>query len=320
MGNILYDHQPDKAIGCWKKAVGIEPDLAIAYRNLGWGFYRWKEDLEGAIAYYEQAMALDGNDPRRYYELDVLYEMNNQSPEQRLQLFASHPGVVRDRNDSYLREIEVLLLNGSYDAAISRLTDHDFLRQEGVVRLHDHFVDAHLLKGRELLLQGKADKALEHFLLADTYPENQNIGRISNYSKEAQIYYFTGLAFLAKEEENKARTYFQKAMEVPAGNSEYLYYQALSQQELGLENEARETSAKLLSRGKEALENAGETDFFAKFGEGSRRNQRLAHAHYVMALGHLSSGNEEQAKQALADALSLHNSLLWAHVLQKGTP
>jgi tetratricopeptide (TPR) repeat protein len=58
MGNILYDHQPDKAIECWKEAVRIEPDLAIAQRNLGWGYYRWKEDVAGAIAYYEKALDL----------------------------------------------------------------------------------------------------------------------------------------------------------------------------------------------------------------------------------------------------------------------
>jgi len=320
MGNILYDHQPDQAMECWKEAVRIEPDLAIAQRNLGWGYYRWKEDLGGAIAHYETALALDGNDPRRMYELDVLYEMNNQDPIQRLELFASHPGVVRERNDSYLREIEVLLLNGRYDTAISRLTDHTFLRQEGVVRLHDYFVDAHLLKGRELLQQGEADKALEHFLLADTYPENQNIGRISNYSKEAQIYYFTGRACLANQEEHKARSYFQKALEVPVGRSEYLYYRALSQKELGLDEEALESSASLLDLGEEALGKAGETDFFAKFGERARRDQRLAEAHYLMALGYAAEGQREKARKAFGDALSLHNSLLWAHIFKEDAP
>jgi tetratricopeptide (TPR) repeat protein len=320
MGNILYDHQPDQAIECWKEAVRIEPDLAIAYRNLGWGFYRWKEDPAGAIAYYEKALEIQQNDPRRIYELDVLYEMNNQALEHRLQLFTSNPGVVRERNDSYLREIEVLLLNGKYDTAISRLTDHTFLRQEGVVRLHDYFVDAHLLKGKELLDKGQAGEALEHFLLADTYPANQNIGRISNYRKEAQIYYFTGLAWLAKEDESKASTYFQKALEVPVDGSEYLYYRALAQQELGDPEEARKSATQLLNLGKEALEKAGETDFFAKFGERARRDQRQAEAHYLMALGYAAEGQREKAQKAFGDALSLHNSLLWGHILKADAP
>jgi tetratricopeptide (TPR) repeat protein len=314
MGNILYDHQPDKAIACWEQSVEIDPQLAIAYRNLGWGYYRWKEDIPGAIAYYEKAMAIHQEDPRYFYELDVLYEMNNQDPEHRLQLFSSNPAVVKERNDSYLREIEVLLLNGSYDSAISRLTEHTFLRQEGVVHLHDFFVDAHLLKGKELLESGRADEALNHFQLADTYPDNQRIGRISNYQKEAQIYYFTGKAFLENKEKKKARTFFKKAAEIPVPNSAHLYYKALAQKELGLEEEASGSATKLLKSGMDALEKAGESDFFAKFGEQAGKNQRNAAAYYRMALGHQALGDAEKAQEAFNKALELHNSILWAKV------
>jgi len=314
MGNILYDHQPDIAISCWEQAVGLDQNLAIAYRNLGWAYYRWKEDIPAAIAYYEKAMAVQLNDPRYYYELDVLYEMNNEALEKRLELFSSNPTVVKQRNDSYLREIEVLLLNGSYDSALSRLTDHTFLRQEGVVKLHDFFVDAHLLKGREFLRSGQADKALEHFLLADSYPDNQKIGRISNYSKEAQIYYFTGLAYQEMKQRSEAKTYFKKALEIPVDRSEYLYYRALAQKELGLPDEAGLSSESLLKLGEEALEKADDTDFFAKFGEGAGRDQRKAAAYYLMALGYQSSGEGEKAQTAFENALELHNSLLWAQV------
>jgi tetratricopeptide (TPR) repeat protein len=196
---------------------------------------------------------LDGNDPRRIYELDVLYEMNNQALEHRLQLFTSNPGVVRERNDSYLREIEVLLLNGKYDTAISRLTDHTFLRQEGVVRLHDYFVDAHLLKGRELLQLGRPARPWNTFSRQIPTPPTRISEAFPTISKEAQIYYFTGLAWLANQEEDKARSYFQKALEVPVGRSEYLYYRALAQKELGRDEEALESSASLLDLGEEAL-------------------------------------------------------------------
>jgi tetratricopeptide (TPR) repeat protein len=314
MGNILYDHQPDLAISCWEKSVEMDPKLAIACRNLGWGYYRWKEDLSGAIAWYEKAMAINQNDPRYYYELDVLYEMNNENLGNRLRLFSSNPEVVKQRNDAYLREIEVLLLNGKYDSALSRLSTHTFLRQEGVVQLHDYFVDAHLLKGRELLQLGAVDEALKHFQLADSYPDNQKIGRISHYPKEAQIYYFTGMAFLANKEKKKARYYFQQAAKVQVDQSEYLYYRALSQKALGLDEEARETATALLRSGEAALEKAGESDFFAKFGEQAGGDQRTAAAYSKLALGYQSVGEAAKAREALESALALHNSLLWAKV------
>ena len=77
--------------------------------------------------------------------------------------------------------------------------------------------------------------ALQHFLQADTYPPNQRIGRITGYQKEAQIFYFTGLAYLEMNENSQAKSFFKKAVDSPVGNSEYLYYKALSQVELGQE-------------------------------------------------------------------------------------
>ena len=313
-GNILYDHQPSKAIIYWNKAVQLEPSLAIAHRNLGWGYYRYLEDIAGAIDHYETAVSLKGDDPRYYYELDVLYEINNEALALRYALFSNNDGVVKEREDSYLREIEVLILNGESDSALNSLTEHTFLRQEGVVHLHDLFVDAQLLKGWGELQSGNAEKALEHFLLADTYPPNQRIGRITGYQKEAQIYYFTGLTYLEMQENGKAKSFFRKAADSPVGNSEYLYYKALSQKELGQENEALASSEELIQVGEAALRNVGEADFFAKFGEKAGVNARRANAHYHKALGYQAKGDSERAQEAFALALKLRNSILWANI------
>jgi tetratricopeptide (TPR) repeat protein len=317
MGNILYDHQPGKAIMCWKQAVSLNHEMAIAHRNLGWGYYRYLDDIEGAIAYYEAAIGLKADDPRYYFELDVLYEMNNESLELRYDLLSSNPEVVKEREDSYLRMIEVLILNREVDSALSSLAEHTFLRQEGIVHLHDLFVDAHLLKGWEFLQSGAYELALEHLLLADTYPPNMRIGRISNYQKEAQIYYFTGLAYQGLDQKSEAKGYFRKALDTPAGNSEYIFYRALSQHELKQEDEASISSEQLIKSGKEALQMAGDADFFAKFGERAGVNERKATAYYHMALGYEASGESEKAQEAFAMALKKHNSILWANVYSK---
>ncbi len=311
-GNILYDHQPVKAMAAWEKAVELDPQLAIAHRNLGWGHYRFLEDLEGAIENYERAMALRQDDPRYYLELDQLYELANASPEKRQELYASHPEVVGQRNDTYIRNIEILLLNARYDEALALLSDHTFLRQEGVVRLHDLFVDAQLLKGRTLLQEGDPGQALEHFLLADTYPANQMIGRISDYRKEAQIYYFTGLAYQELKKARLAREFFGKVADRELGETEYLYYQSLAQKALGLDSEAGQSAQKLLQSGNQALENATEVDFFAKFGERSSPAERRAMAYYKMALASSASGESARAREYFRETLQLKNSNLWA--------
>lgn len=314
MGNILYDHQPGKALDCWEQAVRLDPGLAIAYRNLGWGTYRHLDDVVGAIAYYEQAVVLNSEEPRYYLELDMLYELNNETPTKRYDLFSTHHDVVQEREDSYLREIEVLLLNGETDSVLSRMNEHTFLRQEGVVHLHDLFVDAHLLKGWELLQSGDNQKALDHFLQADTYPPNQMIGRISGYRKEAQIYYLTGLACLELKQKSKAKSFFRKAADTPVGTSEFLYYRALAQHELGLQEESTKSSDELVKAGQEALERAGEADYFAKFGEKARAEERRANAYYYMALGYRASGEDQKAQESFLQALKLKNSILWANI------
>jgi tetratricopeptide (TPR) repeat protein len=314
LGNIYYDHQPGKALICWKKAVDLNGQLGIAHRNLGWGYYRYLHNIPNAIGHYETAVGLNPEDPRYYYELDVLYELHNVSPEKRLALFSEHPGVSRGREDAFLRKIEVLILNGLLDTALSHLSEHHFIRQEGVTRMHDLFVDAQLLKGRELLQSGDYAGALEHFLLADTYPSNQGIGRISNYRKEAQIYFFTGLAYQGLEEKSKARSFFKKATETPVGQSEYLYYRGLAQKELNQEEEARASARQLNQAGEEALEKASDPDFFAKFGERTGVDSQTARAWYLIALGHRLSCEDSRAKEAFDQALELRNSLLWARI------
>jgi tetratricopeptide (TPR) repeat protein len=314
LGNILYDHQPGRAIQCWEEAVRLDHGLFIAYRNLGWGYNRHYRDLEMAISFYEKAIEVNPHEARYFYELDVLYENGNAELERRYEMLTPNHGTVVIRDDALLREIEVLILNREYDSAIRYLDEYTFQRQEGVVNLHDLFVDVHLLKGRELLLEALFDQALEHFLRADTYPENHMIGRIPDYSKEAKIFYLTGLAYQGMNDNESAEAFFSKAASVPVGNSEYLFDQALTFKKLGEKGKTDELSMRLLEIGQSALEDAGRADFFAKFGEGETLSERKALAHYFMALGYLGSGQKGKAEEALSRALELKNSLLWAGI------
>jgi tetratricopeptide (TPR) repeat protein len=313
-GNILYDHQPEGAVKCWKRSISLDQSLSIAQRNLGWAHYRHAGEIGEAIDYYEKAISNNPLEARYYYELDLLYEKNNVDLVKRYQMLTENHETVIYRDDAYVREIEVLLLNKQYDKAIEHLSSHTFQRQEGVVNLHELFVDAHILKGRELLTDGLYDQALEQFLLADTYPENHMIGRISTYSKEAQVYYFTGMAYRGLKKNSYATKFFTKAVQVPVGDSEYLYYQSLSYGELDDENAANTAKNKLLKVGQEALNNASESDFFAKFGEGMSVKERKAEATFKLALGYKAAGQTDQASKALEQALALKNSILWANV------
>jgi tetratricopeptide (TPR) repeat protein len=122
------------------------------------------------------------------------------------------------------------------------------------------------------------------------------------------------MAYLGLDDRVNARTSFKRAVDTPVGQSEYLYYKARSQQELGQEEEAQATAQQLIEAGQHALETAREADFFAKFGEKAGVDARKAAAYYNIALGYQASGEDENSQEAFNQALQLKNSILWASV------
>ena len=80
LGNLLFDHQPEKAMEHWDRSRSIDPTRAMAHRNQGWAYYRVKNDVDQAIACYEQAAGCKQLEPRMLLELDQLYEAANAPP------------------------------------------------------------------------------------------------------------------------------------------------------------------------------------------------------------------------------------------------
>ncbi len=130
----IYDKQPDNAIEAWENAVRLDPSLAIAHRNLGWGYYHHQGEGLKAITSYEKAISLKKDEPVYYEELDALYEMSNAPVEKRLALFEGNNEVVSKRDDAFARQITVLTLAGKPDKAVEYLTGRKFNYREGSLK------------------------------------------------------------------------------------------------------------------------------------------------------------------------------------------
>jgi len=315
LGNLYYDHQPETAIYYWEKAVDADPSLAIAHRNLGWAWYRSENEIEKAIKSYESAIRLKSDDPVYYYELDRLYELNGTAPAVRLELLEPHHEVLARRNDALLREIMVLNLTGGYEKAVQYLSDYHFAIREGDMKIRDINVNAHLLLGLNYMEKEKYEDALDQFLLANTFPENQQVGRSIRDHRVAQIYYYTAKAYEALGKKKEARSYYQKCADEPALNSPFQYYRGLAMQELGEDNRAEEVFNTLVERGMRKLKDEDETDMYAKFGETESPASRKSEAHLEAGLGYAGLDKREKAKSELQLAVQLDNSNLWAGVL-----
>ena len=313
LGNLLYDKQPRKAIEYWKTAVKQDPSLAIAWRNLGWGYYQYSQDVVKAIKAYEKAFALKKDDPVYYAELDPLYELSNAPIEKRARLFEASNEIVKQRDDAFVREIMVLNLAGESEKAVEYLSKSNFHFREGSSRVRDITVDAHLLLGRKYLEQKKYQQALEQFMATIETPENSKAR--TGDARSPQINYFIGLAFNALGNKTKANTYFTMSTEQSNKETNYItYYQGLSFQKLGNKVKASECFNAMIEQGNKRIDKGSEIDFFAKFGEKEAENVQLSNAYLLKGLGNKGLGETLTAIENLKKSVELSVSNLWANI------
>jgi tetratricopeptide (TPR) repeat protein len=322
LGNLLYDKQPQKAIECWEKAVKLDPSFAIAFRNLGWGYYQAEGDGYKAISAYEKAINIKRDEPVYYSELDALYEMSNAPIEKRLNLFEGSNDVVKKRDDSFVRQIIVLTLAGKPEKAVEYLSGRNFSYREGNSRVREVIIDAHLMLGKKYFAEKNYQKALEHFLLAQVPDEEGGSARAG--SREIQVNYHIGLTYEALGNKTQAKNYFKLAADQNLRGSNYIgYYQGLSFLKSGNKTRASEIFNSLIADGDKQISQGSNTDvdFFAKFGEREAKNVQLSNAYMLKGLGYKGLGDTEMATENLKKAVELSASNLYAKVeLMELTP
>jgi len=312
LGNLLYDIQPEEAIEEWEKSRDLDETFSIVHRNLGLAYARVENDVSKAIVSLEKAVACNRKDPRLYYELDLLYEAGGVEPEKRLELLERNHDIVLLKDDALSREIILLVQLGKYDKAIDLLAKHHFHVWEGGGRIHNVYVDAHLLKGCEHYAAGQYMEALKSYESALEYPENLEVGRPDSEGRAAQVYYFIGTVYEAMDDAEKAREYYEDSVATKYGWSVISYYQGLVFRKLSQEKKANQMFDGLIDYAKERLQAAPSMDFFAKFGERQSAMVRKANAHYLLGLGCLGKGKKSEARAQFEKALELNLNHLWA--------
>lgn len=303
LGNYYYDNEPEMAMQKWEKARELDPTLAIVHRNLAFGYAYAEHDYARAAESMEQALTYNTTDPRLFYEADLYAEWAARPPEERLNRLKTHHDVARENDGALAREVALLVLHREYDRAIDILSAHHFRRAEGAGGIHDLWVDAHLLRGMEALHEGQAARALEDFRGALRYPKNLEVARSS---REAQVHYFIGLANEKLGNTSEARAAFTKTVEAGRLRMELRWYRAQALVKLGRPEEAAEIFDSLIASGKRELESGDTPDFFAKFGQDTFENGRLAEGHYLIGLGQLGKGDAAAAKMSFERALELN--------------
>jgi tetratricopeptide (TPR) repeat protein len=317
LGNLLYDRQPDVAIKEWEKSAAIDSSFSLVHRNLAQGYEQSQNDTPKAIASMERAVALDPDNARLRFELDMLYEAGNVSPQKRLASFESNPALAAKRSDAMTQEAKVYLLVGRYEQALQLLKTHRFHNWEGYGDVHDVYVDACLLAGERELHAGKFNEALGDFQAALDYPENLEVGRPYHEGRRAEVDYWLGVAYGKLGNSAESLEMFRQAVAALGPQQgreqpEMLYYAGLAAQKLGRSAEATRFFGELIGKGDEALATRPEADYFAKFGQRLSSRLRLAEAHYLIGLGNLGMGEAAKARGEFQAALNLNVNHLGA--------
>jgi tetratricopeptide (TPR) repeat protein len=321
LGNLLFDWQPDEATDQWEQSADLDPSFPIVHRNLAVAYSHrgTSSDKTKAIAQLEQAIRGNPKYAEHFAELDELYAETGELPEKRLALLEANHEIVMRRDDSLSREIGLKVFAGKYDEAIQLMTGRKFSVWEGgTLDVAEHWVNAHLLRGQKKYAAGQFSAAIADFQAAENIPDNLPSDRGNGRGRDAEIFYWTGLAYDGMGNSAEAKEFWQRSVSATSersggrGGSGGLisersvqgYYQALAQKKLNQNAEAEAALRNLLETANRAIgqgsqrEEAGET-----LGGRQRFRIQTTLAHYVAGLARLGLGEKEKAKEEFSLAL-----------------
>jgi tetratricopeptide (TPR) repeat protein len=307
LGNLLYDHQPSRALRFWEESRQLDGTFSIVHRNLAHAYARVEKDLGKAVISMERAVEAAPDDPRLYYELDVLYESAGVSLARRIDVLERNKAAVERRVDALTRQVLVYVQSGEWSKAIEVLQSYQFNRWEGGGMVRMLYVDAHLLRGSTQLHVGDSGGGLSDFQAADSYPPNLEQGRPISDARFAEVFYYEGLGFEATGDLAKAKELWKSAAETD-GVGVGLYYQGLALSKLG---ESRLAAAKF-NEFWDYANRKSQSDFFAKFSEIGSVEIQLAEDLYLRGLAFRGKGNEARARELLDLALEKNPNHYWA--------
>ncbi len=327
LGNLLYDWQPDRAVGLWEKSVALKADFPVVYRNLAWVYRQQNAESDKVFAMLGRAAQFGGN-AMVFSELDQFYEAQGISPQERLAILEKNSAMM-NRDEVVARLVNLKILAGKYDEAISLMKSRQFRTWEGGSgrSMGDAWVNAMLRRGQQNLKAKRYKEALSDFQAAGTFPDNlAEATAAAGDAHRSEINYWIGVAYDASGDKEKAKQSWSNAagmsanapttapgrggrggrgnrggalgagLRVAQANS---YYQAMSLMKLGETDRAKAMFQQLIDAGTQALTNAPDPQASPT----AAQRITVADAHYIVGLGQLGLDNKEKANQEFAQAI-----------------
>lgn len=322
LGNYWYDAKNyDEAISCWETSRNINNLFPTVRRNLALAYFNKKHDGQKALVELEAAFASDPTDARILFELDQLLKRLNRKPEQRQEMLEKHLSLVEVRDDLYLERVTLYNLLGQFEKAFELLMKRKFHPWEGGEgKVSDQYVLSLMEGAKKAISNGEYTKALGFMELAKVYPENLGEGKLHG-KQENDINYWMGVAFEKAGQSMEATHYWEmasKGVSEPAAAVFYndpqpdsIFYQGLALLKLGRQNEAETRFNKLINFGLKHIDDQIQIDYFAVslpdllIWEADLNARNRTHCKYLVGLGYLGLGKNEEAIQYLSEVATL---------------
>ncbi|MBE2215666.1 MAG: DUF5107 domain-containing protein [Opitutaceae bacterium] len=319
LGNLFYDRRRHReAIALWEKAVHLDPANAVAWRNLGIGYFNVLRRPAAARRAYERAFAAAPKDSRLLYERDQLWKRLGVAPARRLRELERHRALVERRDDLTVELCALCNQTRRTGEALRLIRTRRFQPWEGGEgqALGQH-VRTHLLLGRAELARGGAAEARRHLQAALDVPGNLGEARhlLANAS---DIHFWLGEAAAEAGDATAARRHWTTAatfkgdfqeMSVRA-YSEMTYFSALAWRRLGREAKARGLFCDLLAHARALARQPAKVDYFATslptmlLFEDDLQARQVTAARFLEAQAHLGLGRRTRARRMLRDVLA----------------
>jgi tetratricopeptide (TPR) repeat protein len=294
LGNLLYAKKRyAEGMKAWEASLGINPNFAVAQRNLGYAYWKQDHNLERAVQHYEMAIKANNEDYRLYRDLDQLYALTDQ-PEKRKTLLEGAPPQIRQIQDIALADAALQVDRGDYRKALDILMSQSFKPWEGGHSVREVYVNATIGLGDKALADHQYDAALHAYGEALKYPENLGVGAPTK-GDNARTLYLMSTVYLASGQLQKAQELWEQIQnERSDGPSEDSYYRALALKKQGRNQEADALLDQLVSAA----------------GPRSEEQSRSGMSLFLAGLGEKAKGNTEKAQRAFRQALQ-QDPYLW---------
>lgn len=323
LGNFWYANRQDKeAVACWEKTTLLKPQFPTAFRNLSLAYHNKEHHVEKAVDALTTAYQLDKSDARVLMEFDQLHKKINTSPQKRLNLLLSQKEITFQRDDLYLELVTLLNQTEHYQGAKDLLAARNFHPWEGGEgKVVGQYLLTHLALAKQAILAKHYDIALIYLQETEAYPHNLGEGKLLG-TQENDIHYLKGLVYELKGDSPTAEAFYRLATQGIAEpvqaifyndpQPDKIFYQGLAWIKLGYPEKATAIFERLIRFGQEHLNDEIKIDYFAVslpdllVFDADLNERNRVHCLYLMALGHLGKGNQEEAKNLFNQASLLN--------------